>query len=201
VANLAAITSENKLFSDAAMVKQGGPPASIGMGKIKRRRLEELTIDCNAGDYVGEYVPFYFCPRSVMLYLLHMGNHPDITHKGGQGPIVHLEADLETVVEWANRKGRKWAFSLSNAGARYTQFRNDLADLDELDWPAIMNNDFRSPDVKESKQAEFLLHESFPWKLVERIGVHSNATAQRVAGAMSPTRNLPVIEIKKEWYF
>jgi ssDNA thymidine ADP-ribosyltransferase, DarT len=136
-----------------------------------------------------------------MLYLLHMGNHQDITYKGGQGPIVHLEADLETVVEWAKRNGRKWAFSLSNAGARYTQFRNDLADLGELDWPAIMNNDFRSPDVKEGKQAEFLLHDSFPWELVERIGVYSNATAQQAAGAMSPNRNLPVIEIKKEWYF
>jgi hypothetical protein len=164
VANLSAITAENKLLPDAAMVKKGGPPESIGMGKIKRRRLEELVIDCNAGDYVGEYVPFYFCPRSVMLYLLYMGNHPDIAYKGGQEPIVHLEGDLETVVNWATRKGRKWAFSLSNAGARYTQFRNDLADLDELDWSAIMNNDFRSPDVKESKQAEFLLHESFPWE-------------------------------------
>ncbi len=144
---------------------------------------------------------FTFCPRSVMLYLLYMGNHPDITYKGGQGDIVHLEADLDAVVEWANRKGRKWAFSLSNAGARYTQFRNDLADLDDLDWTAILNNDFRSPDVKEGKQAEFLLHESFPWKLVERIGVYSNATAQRVAGAMSSDRHLPVIEIKRDWYF
>jgi hypothetical protein len=201
VSNLSTITSENKLFSDAAMARRSGPPQSIGMDKIKLRRLQELTVDCHAGDYVGEYVPFYFCPRSVMLYLLYMGNHPDITYKGGQGHIVHLEADLEAVVEWANRKGRKWAFSLSNAGARYTQFRNDLADLDDLDWTAILNNDFRSPDVKEGKQAEFLLHESFPWKLIERIGVYSNATAQRVAGAMSSDRHLPVIEIKRDWYF
>ena len=64
-----------------------------------------------------------------------------------------------------------------------------------------MNNDFRSPDVKEGKQAEFLLYESFPWELVERIGVYSNATAQRVAGAMSSDRHLPVIEIKRDWYF
>jgi ssDNA thymidine ADP-ribosyltransferase, DarT len=28
---------------------------------------------------VGEYVPFYFCPRSITLFLLHKGNHVDLT--------------------------------------------------------------------------------------------------------------------------
>jgi len=47
---------------------------------------------------VGQYVPFYFCPRSVMLYVLHRGNHPSLEYRGGQTPLVHLEADLLSVV-------------------------------------------------------------------------------------------------------
>ena len=83
-------------------------------------------MECYPGDHVGDYVPFYFCSRSVMLYLLHMGNHPGLTYKEGQGSMIHLEADMTAVVAWANQNKRRWAFSLSNAGARYTKFRREV---------------------------------------------------------------------------
>lgn len=41
------------------------------MSEIKRRRLEEIPVDCCSGRMVGEFVPFYFCPRSVMLFVIH----------------------------------------------------------------------------------------------------------------------------------
>src|SRR5688572_32706394 len=104
------------LISDAAIIARGGPVAAIGMSTIKQRRLR-LPVHCHPGDCVGDYVPFYFCPRSIMLFVIHQANHPDLTYRGGQGPIVHLEADLRQVVEWATENGRRWAFSLSNAGA------------------------------------------------------------------------------------
>ena len=66
------------------------------------------------GTTVGQYVPFYFCPRSIMLYLLHMGNHPELTYRGGQGPIVHLQATIQPSCEWADAEGLRWAFTLSN---------------------------------------------------------------------------------------
>ena len=49
-------------------------------------------------------MPFYFCPRSVMLYLIHKANHPELDYHGGQGAILHLESDLNTVIAWANNK-------------------------------------------------------------------------------------------------
>jgi hypothetical protein len=60
------------------------------MSAIKRRRVEELEVSCHPGTKVGDYVPFYFCPRSVMLYVIHRANHPDLSYRGGQEPIVHL---------------------------------------------------------------------------------------------------------------
>ena len=69
-----------------------------------------------------------------MLYVIHCANHPDLTYRGGQGPIVHLEADLNATVRWANESGRRWAFTLSNAGARYFEDRCDLGELDEINW-------------------------------------------------------------------
>jgi O-acetyl-ADP-ribose deacetylase (regulator of RNase III) len=113
--NLSSILSNDGLLSDAEMIARGGPQVAVGMTRIKQRRLR-LPVKCHPGDYVGEYVPFYFCPRSIMLYLLHMGNHPELSYRGGQGPILHLEADLEATACWADAAGARWAFSLSHAG-------------------------------------------------------------------------------------
>ena len=77
----------------------------------------------------------------------------------------------------------KWAFSLSNAGAYYMQFRARVDQLDEVNWPAVAATDFRAAEVKEGKQAEFLVHHEFPWRLVRRIGVSTRGVAQQVADA------------------
>lgn len=200
VDNLSAIVAAGGLRSDAVMVAHGGPAASIGMGEIKQRRLE-LPVKCHLGDRVGEYVPFYFCPRSIMLYLLHMANHPNLTYKGGQGPIIHFEAELTGAVEWAAGQSRRWAFTLSNAGAGYAEFRNNLGQLDEIDWSAVASTDFRDPQVKEGKQAEFLVRDFFPWALVRRIGVHSAAAYSRVVRAIADAPHRPIVEVRADWYY
>lgn len=199
VDNLASICGDGCLWSDSVMVqRQGG--TVIGMGSIKQRRLT-LPVSCHPQTFVGEYVPFYFCPRSIMLFVIHCANHPELAYRGGQQPIIHLQADLSQVVQWAEANGRRWAFSLSNAGAVYTQFRSELAQLDEINWDAVAARDFRPADVKEAKQAEFLVQQSFPWHLVERIGVYSQGIAQRVYAAMNGAGHRPSVEIRREWYY
>ncbi len=136
IKNLPSILAAGRLYSDAKMIEKGGPSAMVGLNRIKQRRLE-LPVTCHPTAHVGEFVPFYFCPRSVMLYKIHMGNDPELQNHGGQDSIIHLEADLYTVIKKADEKSRPWAFSLTNAGARYTEFRNDFEQLDELDWSAI----------------------------------------------------------------
>lgn len=124
------------LLSDAEVQRLAPPGTVIGMSNIKQRRLTELTLDSHPGLYVGQCAPFYFCPRSVMLYLIHKRN-PELAYKGGQEPIVHLEADLFDAVAWAQANGRRWAFTLSNAGSYYFEDRADLAQLGEIDWTAV----------------------------------------------------------------
>jgi len=104
-------------------------------------------------------------------------------------------------VQWAAANGRRWAFSLSNAGAVYTKFRSRLDELDEINWAAIAATDFRPADVKEGKQAEFLVERSFPWSLVERIGIHSHGIAPRAASAMQGAVHRPRVEVRRDWYY
>ncbi|HEX3684895.1 MAG TPA: DUF4433 domain-containing protein [Bryobacteraceae bacterium] len=204
VDRLASIGADRHLLSDAVMSRREGDGTTIGMNKIKLRRLT-LPLSCRPGLKVGECVPFYWCPRSVMLFLIHCDNDPELTYHGGQQPIVHLEADFLKAVEWANGNRKRWAFTLSNAGARYFEDRCDLRQLNEIQWEAVGANLWSGrgipSSVKEGKQAEFLIEECFPWQLVERIGVYSSAIANRVDQALAGTFHRPVVETRRDWYY
>ena len=200
VDRLPSIIADGRLWCDAVINARQPPGTTIGMKSIKDRRLR-LPVTCHQGTCVGDYVPFYFCVRSVMLYVIYQANHSELTYRGGQGPIVHLEADLHDVTTWAKDVGRRWAFSLSNAGAYYAPFHASLDDLDQIDWDAVVAPDWRAPEIKEGKQAEFLVHESFPWDLISRIGVRSQQVNQRVRDALRVVDHQPKVEILPEWYY
>lgn len=201
---LASIVADNFLWSDAVMAQRMNAGTTIGMSTIKVRRLNELRLRCHPGLHIGECAPFYFCPRSVMLYLIHQRNE-ELTYQGGQDSIVHLEADLHRTVRWADANGRRWAFTLSNAGSYYFEDRSDLAQLGEIDWEAVHARQWSGrgvpASVKDGKQAEFLIEHGFPWHLVERIGVHAPAYVGVVSAAMGAATHRPRIEIRREWYY
>lgn len=205
VDRLTSIVADSCLWCDAEVARRAPVGTTIGMAGIKRRRLAELTLSSHPNLHVGDCVPFYFCPRSVMLYIMYQGNDPQLTYRGGQDPIVHLESDLRSVVDWANQNNRRWAFTLSNAGAYYFEDRGDLAQLDEINWDAVQANRWSgmgiATSVKEGKQAEFLLETSFPWGLVERIGVHSRAVYQQVANTLPANGHRPPVDIRPDWYY
>ncbi len=82
VDRLPSIIADNHLWCDAQITKYSSLGTSIGMNKIKQRRLKELKLKSYPDLYIGQCVPFYFCPRSIMLYVIHQGN-PDLIYEGG----------------------------------------------------------------------------------------------------------------------
>ena len=199
VDRLASIVADGCLLYDAEIARREPVGTTIGMSDIKRRRLTELSLRSYPDLKVGACVPFYFCPRSVMLYVISQANHPQLSYRGGQGPIVHLEADLRSTVAWAGELGLRWAFTLSNAGARYLEDRSDLAQLDEIDWDAVQARNWSH--CKEGKQAEFLIEQRFPWELVSRIGVMSQHVGLQAVAARDTAAHRPPVEIRREWYY
>jgi len=196
---LPSIIATGSLLSDAQMEGRTGTGTTIGMRNIKERRLNELQLTSHPGLYVGQCVPFYFCPRSIMLYMIYRGNHPDLQYRSGQQPILHFEADLRATVRWANQNDQRWAFTLSNAGARYFEDRNDLGRLGEIDWAAVQAEKWQQK--KDGKQAEFLIENRFPWHLIERIGAFSDVWANRAQAAIQGLPHKPGVEICREWYY
>jgi hypothetical protein len=182
------------------MRERGGPNVPIGKEDIKSNRLSR-PVKCHPPDVVGEYVPFYFCPRSIMLYIFYMDNLPGLTYHGGQGPIVHLEFNVDEVIKGANEADVRWAFTNANAAAHYARFCCQVDELEIIDWEAVANNDFSGQRVKEAKQSEFLVKDMVPWEFVERIGVHSEEVGEQAREALGSADHQPPVSRRRGWYF
>ena len=204
VDRLASIISAGHLYSDRIVQQNGLAGTNIGMTNIKERRLTN-ALSCHNSLNVGECVPFYFCPRSVMLFMIHRGN-AELAYQGGQASILHLEADLYDSVKWATNASLRWAFTLSNAGSFYFQSRSDLKELVDLNWPAIKTDQWGGPGIdpaiKEGKQAEFLVEQRFPWQLFTRIGIRNDpGLATKIAGILSGASHKPSVTFQPTWYY
>ena len=198
VDRLKSIVTDGCLWSDREATDRRVPGTTIGMHTIKKRR-QRKRLHSYPDLNVGDCVPFYFCPRSVMLYVIHMANNPELSYRGGQAPIVHLEADLHEVVSWAEQNKLRWAFTTSNAGSNYFEDCANLSDLHRVNWSAVHARDWRS--CQSEKQAEFLVESSFPWELVARIGVRDWEVRTRTQAIVEESTNQPRVEIIPRWYY
>jgi hypothetical protein len=197
---LRSVINSDGLLSDALMQGEDNGTV-IGMSHIKSRRLNELMLRSHQGLYVGRCVPFYFCPRSVMLYFIFCRNHSDLTYTEGQDPVIHLESRLSRAIRWADRNNLRWAFTFSNAGSRSFDDAADIRRLTEIDWDAVNAKYWQDPYVKEKKQAEFLVEDRFHWRLIERIGVNTKEVRERALDILEKAKHQPDVEILQRWYY
>lgn len=198
VDRLASIVENGYLWCDKEVDKRAPGGTAIGMEKIKRRRRENL-LRSHPDLHVGDCVPFYFGARSVMLFVIFKQEDQELSYRGGQGPIIHLEADLRQTVAWADKQKLRWAFTLSNAGSYHFEDRGDLANLGEINWEAVYAKQWQ--ERKEAKQAEFLIERQFPWNLIWCIGVRSEQIRSRAMAVVEAARHKPRVEIKRDWYY
>jgi len=198
VDRLPSILQYNKLLCDAEIVKIPSSGTTIGLSNIKQRRLTELPLSSYPDLYVGSCVPFYFCPRSIMLYLIHKRNK-ELDYHGGQESIIHLVADLYETINWANTNNQRWAFTTSNAGSFYFSDYNDLKNLKKINWEAVKTTSWTA--CKDEKQAEFLLEYYFPWSLVREIGVISSRMGNQVKSVLKNANHKPIVNIVPQWYY
>jgi len=87
---------------------------------------------------VGDYVPFYFAPKSPMLFAISRGNVAGYT--AGQQPVTYLCSSTEAV----HAAGLGWVFTEGHADMEYTDFFDDFRDLDKIDWN-LMKADIGMP--------------------------------------------------------
>lgn len=191
VENLPSILAEGGLHSDAVMAAKN--PTVIGYGHIKERRLKQIRVNCCGGRYVGEFVPFYSCPRSPMLYTTNQGatGRP----AGCQRTILHLVSRLSVGIALR----RAWAVSDGNAGAFHTWFGSTLAAIETLDWEAIRATDWQGKT--HQKSAELLVADFFPWTGIHAVGCHNSGVANQVQDLVKSQHHRPSVTVERAWYY
>jgi hypothetical protein len=191
IENLPGIMAEGGLLSDAVMSERD--PTIIGDNRIKLRRLTQIRVASSGNRFVGEFVPFYFCPRSPMLYSINLGNTG--RHPGCQNSIVHLVSRVSYVMGL----GTTWAVSDGNAAAFHTTFESTLEALDVLDWKAIDATHWA--ENRHQKQAEFLVADFFPWSGFHEIACQNAETAEEVTALIAQQNHRPKVSVRKPWYY
>ena len=97
---------------------------------------------------------------------------------------------------------RSWAFTDRHAELGHAVYYDDQQKLVEVPWSVMPLQYWAGdPDTKEQRQAEFLVHDHFPWTAVEQIGVRDAAMEARVRAILASGTHQPAVAIRPAWYY
>lgn len=198
VDNLTSIIQSGGCLSFNEKHNQGIGHIDIAYETIQDRRARTF-VPCSPGGCLHDYVPFYFAPRPPMLYAINGGYVEG--YEEGQEPLVHLVTAAQDI----ENGGCKWVFTDGHATMAFTEFFEDLDDLDEVDWDVMTSrywNDTPTlPDRKRRRQAEFLIKDFCPWELFSEICVINARIESRVKRILEYSTHQPTVLIHRDWYY
>lgn len=196
--NLPAILASGRLIATNRLRLLGARYASIAFDNIQERR-SRTRVPCGEGGTLHDYVPFYFAPRSPMLYTINRGNVASCPE--GQSRIVHLVVDAEEVAT----SGLRYVFTDGHAVMGYSRFFTDLADMNAIDWEVMRARYWydtdQDGDRKRRRQAEFLIHEQVPWSLIREICVLDRVARDLVLETLRGVNEHPPVVVRSGWYY
>ncbi|MBI3720352.1 MAG: DUF4433 domain-containing protein [Sphingobacteriales bacterium] len=170
---------------------------AVGHKEIIGKRKEHPVKIKGYGN-VGDYVPFYFTPKSIMLYNI-------LTGYGVQQFNPEELIIIAGTVTKLSACGNNYFFTNGQANTSITKHLNDLSMLNEVDWEVIRSGDFKKTitdiDRPRRYQAEFLVHSHVPVNCIEAIAVYNESCATFVKRALAKTDWIIPVYIKKSFYF
>lgn len=187
------------LIANSRLRQQQTNYIDIAHEHIQDRRAT-TKVPCNGGGSLHDYVPFYFAPRSPMLYAIYKQNID--SYSGGQQPIIHLVSEAYTI----KTSGLKFAFTDGHAIMAYSDFYQEISDLQSvIDWKLMKSkywaNTPDDPNRKWRRQAEFLVYEYCPWTLIQEIGVINSIIRQQVQQILANFNLETSVKIYSSWYY
>lgn len=161
------------------------------------------------GGLIHDFVPFYFAPRSPMLFAINGGRVDGCAYK--QADILHFETTVERVVA----DNDDIVFYDRNATYGYSEASTDISDLaDHVDWNIMTDRPrldgfckyFQDsypnyPDRLERRMAEFLVKQGVELKCMTRIGVISEEKAEIVRAILQQNGVELTVDVITDWYF
>jgi hypothetical protein len=164
---------------------------------ISYRRNREVPVGPRGT--LADYVPFYFWPKSPMLYVIDKGNDPEVI-RTPQDDIIYLVSSFEAL----QQNGCRFVYTDRHAKLEYAVFRNNPDQVDLLNWPLLKTDDWgrqHGAERMELKQAECLVHGHVPVEAVLGIAVKTNEAAAVVNGYLLNSGCDLIVKVKPEFYF
>jgi hypothetical protein len=186
---------EKGLLADTA---DKGEVRECGQPSIKERRRSREVPECRGG-VVADYVPFYFAPRSPMLFSILGGRVKE--HGTDQSQLIYLVTQLSRVIT----HGLPWVAADRNAVLHPAKFTVDRRRLeDHIDW-AVMEAQYWRNTVNDGsrmqrRMAELLVHGSVPWSVISHVVTCCERRAA-IAKDRIPATNPPRVLVRPNWYF
>lgn len=195
--NLRSIIGDG-LWSDSE-VSASSLEVDVGDQGVKQRRRGR-SVSVAPGGVTADYVPFYFAPRSPMMLVI-SSNRVD-GYSGGLDPLVYIVTTPEAIVA----TGGVVVISDGNCASRFTTFRSNLDELDDLvDWEVMgaryWSDTDEDGDRKRRRQAELLVHRHVPWSVVTQLATRTKPMLNKVRAILSGADvDLPV-KHQQNWYY
>ena len=169
----------------------------IGNPDIIARRRNQV-VPLAPGGVLADYVPFYFTPRTPMLYNITSGYQG--MKRTRASDIAILVASLRDL----QSQGVSFLLTDRNAALAAARYANDLLALDRLDWPRLKASDFtRSPDDPEKierYQAEALIHRLLPASQLRGIAVYDDTAEASLRSALNSRGSSLKLVVRRDWY-
>jgi len=197
VSHLESIVAQGLLADSHA--QGAGLKVEVGNTGIKdQRRRREVPVAPRG--VVADYVPFYFAPRSPMMFAIECGNVP--TYTAGCDELVYLVSTVDLLCAL----GQPVTFTDRNAALNVARYSTAPEDLDDLvDWPlmkaAYWRNTSDDPERRERRMAECLVHRRVPWAAFTGV-VARKQTCAAVAHATLDSLGASIpVSVRPNWYF
>ncbi|MFE4373247.1 DUF4433 domain-containing protein [Streptomyces sp. NPDC056835] len=197
--NLPSVLDRGFVHCDRIVREESSLRVECGDRDIKERRRSR-KVNPPPGGVVADYVPFYFAPRSPMLYKISKGSV--LTYADGQDPLIYLV----TTPRRLGAVGCDSVFSDGNCAADITAIEGDLTLLgSHVDWPVMRlerwNNTPEDPDRMRRRMAEFLVHERVPVAAISYLAAQKQSRAEEVRQLMASRGYEFDAVVRPAWYY
>lgn len=196
--NLPSILLSGQILSRSELTAQNISSLSAAHEHINERRTR-TSVPVGPQGALTDYLPLSFAPRSPMLCAIANGRVSGVEQKN----IVHLSTNIERIIT-ANLS---FVFSNGHPAMELSEFYDHIVQLDTIDWELMKqhwwNNTDEDGDRSRRRQAEFLIHRSAPWSLIQGIGVCDESIASLVRELFvqfSDWVDFPV-RVLPNWYY
>jgi hypothetical protein len=198
IRNLPSILARGGLLACGDLRRLDVGYTDIAHQHIQDRRAAKRVLR-GPGGVLHDYVPFYFAPRSPMLFAISKGRVEG--YDEGQEPVIYLV----TTTQHIQMLALPFVFTDGHGTMDVTKYFDHLDDLGRVDWNIMRARYWHDTDEhldrKRRRQAEFLIHRAVPWGAILCLGVMSAPMQAQVQALIRAEAHRPPVRIHRDWYY